>query len=577
MHNSFLDFLIKQQKITPENRDSLLAESISQSKAIEDLILSNGLLSEQELTKLLADFNHIPFVRLAEIGTSPEAISMIDEKLSKRYQVLPFAINKTNNMLMVAMKNPLDMMAINFLSQKTGLSLTPYYASPSELSIKIEEVYADNLSEEVTEALQENEAMSNERKKIQNLSDLVSKGIMRSAPIAKIVENILSYAVNSNSSDVHIEPQENRVRVRYRIDGILSEKLILPKTVQNSLVSRVKILAKMKIDEKRIPQDGRFNFMANGVEVDLRVSSLPTIHGEKVVMRLLRKAKKIPTMQELGMSGISLERFNKAIAIPHGIILVTGPTGSGKTTTLYSALHLINKVSVNILTLEDPVEYEMKGVSQVQTNVKAGLTFSSGLRSFLRQDPDVIMVGEIRDQETAKLAVQASLTGHLVFSTIHTNSAAGSIPRLSDMGIEPFLIASSLTLAMGQRVARRLNPKYAQEYKPEPAIIADMKKVLGPHLTNWCQKKGKDPDDITLYKPSDNRPNNEDGYKGRIAIYEVMLISNEITKLILANRPAREIEDLALEQGMLLMKQDGYLKVLEGVTTIEEILRVAQV
>lgn len=577
MHNSFLDYLVENNKIKPENRDSILADSISQSKQVDELILSSGLLSEQELTKLLADFNHIPFVRLNEIGMSPEALAMIDEKLAKHYQVLAFAINKTSNTLMVAMKNPLDMMAINFLSQKTSFSITPHYAAPSELNMKIEESYADNLSEEVTEALQENEEMSQERKRVQNLSDLVSKGIMRSAPIAKIVENILSYAVNSNSSDVHIEPQENRVRVRYRIDGILSEKLVLPKNVQDSLVSRVKILAKLKIDEKRIPQDGRFSFMANGAEVDLRVSSLPTIHGEKIVMRLLRKATKIPTMEELGMRGQALEMFNKALGIPHGIILVTGPTGSGKTTTLYSALHLINKVSVNILTLEDPVEYEMKGVSQVQTNPQAGLTFASGLRSFLRQDPDVIMVGEIRDQETAGLAVQASLTGHMVFSTIHTNSAAGAIPRLSDMGVEPFLIASSLTLAMGQRVARRLNPKYVEEYKPEPAVIEDLKKVLGEHFTKWCQENNKSPEEITLYRPGKNRPDDDDGYKGRIAIYEVMFITDAITKLILANRPAQEIEDLALDQGMLLMKQDGYLKALEGVTTIEEVLRVAQV
>ncbi len=577
MNNSFLEYLINLKKIGVDKSNVLVAESITQSKTVEELILSEGLLSEIDLTHLLADFNHIPFVRLSEMGMSPEALTMIDEKLAKHYQILPFAINKNDNILMVAMKNPLDIMAINFISQKTGLTLVPHYAMVSELIIKIQEAYAENLSEEVTEVLEETEEMILEKNKVQNLSDLVSKGIMRSSPIAKILENILSYAVNSGASDVHIEPQENRVRVRYRVDGILAEKLVLPKKVQDSLVSRTKILAKMKIDEKRIPQDGRFSFMVNKIEVDLRVSSLPTIHGEKIVMRLLRKTNRIASMPDLGMHGLALENFSKAMAIPHGIILVTGPTGSGKTTTLYSALNIINEIGVNILTLEDPVEYEMKGVNQVQTNPPAGLTFASGLRAFLRQDPDVIMVGEIRDRETAGLAVQASLTGHLVFATLHTNSASGAVPRLADMGVEPFLIASSLTLAMGQRVVRKLNPQFIEEYKPEKTVIVDIQKVLGSNLLEWCKQNNKDPDNFTLFRPNQNRPNNNDGYKGRMAIFEVMPISPEINKLILANKPSQEIEELALKEGMLLMKQDGYLKALEGKTTIEEVLRVAQV
>ena len=478
--------------------------------------------------------------------------------------------------MVVAMINPLDLSAIDFAEKKSGVRIEARYAMPSELERTLAEHYSQSLSSEVTEALEQTSQVANSQQQKQDYSDLSGETI-RQAPITKIVHTIVEFAMKALASDVHIEPQEGRTRVRYRIDGILQEKLILPSSVHDAVVSRIKILSNLKIDEKRVPQDGRFNFQTNDQEVDLRVSTLPTIHGEKIVMRLLKKDQSVPELPQLGLDGLALRNLNTSIKVPHGIILVTGPTGSGKTTTLYSVLHKINSTRVNIMTLEDPVEYQMTGINQVQINPQAGLTFASGLRSFLRQDPNIIMVGEIRDSETAELAVQAALTGHLVFSTLHTSSAAGALPRLLDMGAEPFLLASSITLVMAQRVLRRLNENYKEAYKPEKAVLDDIRNALGPRFDEWCKRNNKNPEDIMLYRAKKDRPQTEPEYRGRIAIFEVMPISEEISKLILERRPASEMEKQAMKEGMLLMKQDGYVKVLDGVTTIEEVVRVAQI
>lgn len=573
---SVIDILVNQGKLPSETAQQISYDQINSSQTAEQIIEEKQLVSEEDLTKARSEFYGVPFIDIDNIGVSPEALTQIPEGVARRYALLPFAVDKAANTLSIAMRDPLDLSAIDFAEQKSGMRILAHYAMPSSLERKIAERYAQNLSNEVNEALKESDDIPQDDQKLNDLSSL-SKEVVRSAPITKIVETVLSFAMKARASDVHIEPHESRVRIRYRIDGILQEKLILPKSVQDAVVSRIKILSNMKIDEKRIPQDGRFNFAANGETVDLRVSTLPTIHGEKVVMRLLKKNISVPSMQDLGLRGLSLRQVEDAVRVPHGIVLITGPTGSGKTTTLYSILHRINTPKVNIMTLEDPVEYEIPGVNQVQINPQAGLTFASGLRSFLRQDPNIIMVGEIRDSETAELAIQASLTGHLVFSTLHTSSAAGAIPRLLDMGAEPFLVASSMTLSMAQRIVRRLNMDYAEEYKPEPAVIEDIQKVLGPLFDSWCKQNGKQPSDVTLWRAKTERPAEEPEYRGRVGIFEVMPITEQIGKLILENRPASELEKTAIQNGMLLMKQDGYLKALEGQTTIEEVLRVAEI
>ncbi|MBP9819877.1 type II/IV secretion system protein [Candidatus Woesebacteria bacterium] len=576
-YGSITDVLIAMELLDQGQVSTLLVDTVSAGKPVEKLIEEQKLVSEEELTQARSVFYHIPFVKLGDTGIFPEALSQIPEGVARNYSMLPFAYDKNERTLSVAMRNPLDLAAIDFAEQKSNLKLKAYYATPSELDRMIAEYYSQTLSSEVTAALEQTTQMAEVKKKRQDLSELSGETI-RQAPITKIVQTILAFAIKARASDVHIEPLEDRTRVRYRIDGILTEKLILPLSVHEAVVSRVKILSGLKIDEKRLPQDGRFNFATAEQEIDLRVSTLPTINGEKIVMRLLKKDQAVPTLPELGLTGIALRNVQEAIKVPHGIVLVTGPTGSGKTTTLYSILHRINTPKVNIMTLEDPVEYQMPGVNQVQINVQAGLTFASGLRSFLRQDPNVIMVGEIRDSETAELAVQASLTGHLVFATLHTSSAAGAIPRLMDMGAEPFLLASSMTLVMAQRVLRKINDAYKEEYRPEPSVIADIQAVLGDRFLHWCQQKGKKPEEITLFRPKQvGRPDTEPEYKGRVAIFEVMKVSDAIGKMILERKPSQDMEKLAIQEGMFLMKQDGYMKALDGVTTLEEVLRVAQI
>lgn len=573
---SVVDVLVAKNLLTQAQIDSVSVEQAGGSKSLPEILMEKGLVSEEDVVKAQAELNGLPFIKIADTGASPEALSQIAESIARRYQLLPFAYDKNEGTLSLAMSDPLDMTAIDFARQKTGLEIKPYYAMPSELERALTERYAQSLSSEVNQALEESTQVRQAKEKASDISQLQGQ-VLRQAPVTKIIDTILSFAIKARSSDVHIEPQEQRTRVRYRIDGILQEKLILPKSVHEAVVSRVKILSDLKIDEKRIPQDGRFNFVANNEEVDLRVSTLPTVNGEKVVMRLLKKNATVPTLEELGLRGFALQHLQDAIKVPRGIILVTGPTGSGKTTTLYSVLHQVNTPKVNIVTLEDPVEYQMPGINQVQTNPQAGLTFASGMRSFLRQDPNIIMVGEVRDNETAELAIQASLTGHLVFSTLHTNSAAGALPRLLDMKAEPFLLASSMTLTMGQRIVRLINPEYREEYKPAEPVLEDIKKVLGPYFDLWCKQNRKDPNNITLFRPKADRPATEPEYKGRIGIFEVMKITEPIRKLILDRRPGGELEVQAMAEGMMLMKQDGYIKVLNGETTIEEVLRVAEI
>jgi len=571
-NGTLLDILLNAKAINQDQYNQLKLEMANTGEPIEALLGKQGVISTQDLAKAKGLFYKVEFISILDTATSPEALNLVPEQVARHYKLIPFAFDKAAGALSIAMANPLDLTAVEFIKKKSGARLVTYIATEADILKAIDDRYAQSLSIEVTEALKE----AGVTKEGVNVVDAQKMGeVIREAPIAKIVATILEFAVKSRASDVHIEPQEDKTRIRYRIDGVLHEKLILPKRVHDAVISRIKILSDMKIDEKRIPQDGRFNFRTGDQEVDLRVSSLPTVHGEKIVMRLLKKSGKIPTLPELGLRGRALKNLETSILVPHGIILVTGPTGSGKTTTLYSVLHNINTPKVNIMTLEDPVEYQIAGVSQVQTNPQAGLTFASGLRSFLRQDPNIILVGEIRDEETAGLAIQASLTGHLVFSTLHTNSASGALPRLLDMKAEPFLLASSMTCIVGQRICRRICQHCMEEYEPSAEVQADIKRILGDKLFE-AHLAGKEDKKITLVKGKGCQECNDTGYFGRVGIFEVLPVSEKISRLILERSPSSAIENQAAEEGMILMRQDGYLKVLEHVTTIEEVLRVAQ-
>ena len=559
------DILLDKKIITHKQYDKIKLENLNTNIPLEALILRHNLASEEEIIKAKAEAHKIKYIDLKEISVSPEALNLLPEAVARRYKCFPYSLNNKKDTLLLVMADPLDLNAIEFVEQKVKKKIEPVYGIGSQIIEAIDQYYAQSLSVEVTEALKETE------KPVTGIRTVDAQDvgrIIREAPIAKIVTTLLEFASKARASDIHIESQEDKTRVRYRIDGILHEKLILPKSIHEALISRIKILADMKIDEKRVPQDGRFNFKMADQEIDLRVSSLPSVHGEKIVMRLLKKTGSVATLSELGLRGRALKNVEQAVYVPHGIVLITGPTGSGKTTTLYSLLSIINTTRVNIITLEDPVEYEIVGVNQVQVNPKAGLTFASGLRSFLRQDPDIIMVGEIRDVETAELAVQAALTGHLVFSTLHTNSAAGALPRLLDMKAEPYLLASSIICVMAQRVVRRVCLNCKEEYKPAPEVVEDIKKALG---ALFPQKE-----EIVLYKGKGCEKCNDTGYVSRIGIFEVLPVSEKIGKLILERAPSTAIEKEARQGGMVTMTQDGYLKVLEGITTIEEVLRVSE-
>lgn len=565
-----LALVLKQDGlITDSDYERLRRESFSTGKPIESLLMESDLVDEMTIAKARAKMYNVPFVDLRSLAASPEALSTIPESVAEHYNALPFEIEPKEKKLSVALSNPLDLSAISFLEAKSGCKIKPYLAVESELKEEIPKRYSQSLSAEVSEVLKE----SNEDNVGKQVIDVRTIGdVIKEAPIAKIVATVLEFAVKSRASDVHIEPLEDHTRVRYRIDGILQEKLVLPRKVHDAVVSRVKILSDLKIDERRVPQDGRFTFRSEDQEVDLRVSTLPTVDGEKIVMRLLRKSSNVPTMQDLGLQGAALKNLETSIEVPHGIILITGPTGSGKTTTLYSLLHVLNTPKVNIVTLEDPVEYQMDGINQVQINVKAGLTFASGLRSFLRQDPNIIMVGEIRDNETADLAIQASLTGHLVFSTLHTNSAAGALPRLLDMDAEPFLLASSITCVVAQRVVRKICENCKEAYTPGDEAVAEMKRVLGPIYDSLLAKTGSE---FKLYRGRKCEKCGDTGYSGRIGIFEVLKVNEKLGKLILERAPAVQIEKEAVAEGMLLMQQDGYVKAMAGITTLEEVMRVA--
>lgn len=562
----FIGKLIEEHVIDQQEAEKIEIDALNKNLPIFEYLLKYSSVKKEQLLKIQSEFLHVPFVDIASSAVDPQALNFIPESVSRMYSVLPYAYDSKTNSIYVASNDPLNFNLNDFLEKKTGKRVILALADVEGIVRGINMSYAHGLSPEVKEALAE---VSGSR----SLKQEKETTVIKEAPIAKIVDTILEFAMKGRASDIHIEPEETKTRIRYRIDGVLQEKLTLPRSIHDSLISRIKILSEMKIDERRIPQDGRFSFKIGEQEVDLRVSTLPTVHGEKVVMRLLKKTGGLPLLSELGLTGTQFKDLEEAISRPYGIILVTGPTGSGKTTTLYSVLTKLNKPTVNIVTLEDPVEYQIVGINQVQVNPQAGLTFAAGLRSFLRQDPNIILVGEIRDKETTQLAIQAALTGHLVFSTLHTNDAATAIPRLIDLGGEPFLISSVLNASVAQRIARRVCDSCKETYEPTPLIKNSIINILGPLLPSKYTKGEK----IMLTRGKGCIECNFSGYLGRIAIFEVLKITPTINKMILRSASAKEIEEQARSESLIIMKQDGYLKALEGITTIEEVLRIAEV
>jgi type IV pilus assembly protein PilB len=519
---------------------------------------------------------------LSDAKVNPKTLSLLPQEVAERYMAVP--LGEMQNRLVVAMLDADNVQAVDFLSNKIGRPLKVYLASETGIRHVLKQ-YQTDLDEEVTGALTATDEEIANDEGATSASDINIKTIVQDSPISKALSAILEYAGKNRASDIHIEPLEKELKIRCRIDGVLREIMKLPKSTEAPLVSRIKILSNLKIDEHRVPQDGQFSIRVSDRAIDLRIAISPVVWGEQVVIRLLDKSGTVLRLEDMGYHGRALRTIREGIKNPNGMILTSGPTGSGKTTSLYALIQEIKSEEINIVTLEDPVEYKIDGINQIQVNPEVGLTFASGLRSILRQDPDCVMVGEIRDKETAQLAVQAALTGHLVFSTLHTNSAAGILPRLLDMGIEPFLIASTVRTVIGQRLVRRIVDPEAV-----PATISDVASItttIGSmlphdkeHYKAVCEDLGFENLPIvgqnayTLYQGRD-KPDSPGGYRGRLGLYEVFNITDEIQNLIINQATSAEIQKAAQAQGMLTMRQDGYLKALAGMTTLAEVNRVA--
>jgi len=553
------------------------AESLK--KPVEEVLLLEKLITEDDLARLKAYIAGIPFINLDSAVVNYDVLEIIPEAIATSHNIVAFKKDKTS--LEVAMLDPEDLQTIDFIKRKSNLKILPRLTTESGIK-NILAQYRKTLKAEFKDFIKKEaqgiKAISS-RKRIKTKQEPLEK-VAKKIPVIRIVDTLLKHAVIDRASDIHIEPSEKEIVVRYRVDGILRDAMTLPKQVASGIVARIKVLSNLKLDEHRLPQDGRFRFKKDQDKFSVRVSILPVLDGEKVVMRLLAEGAKGYGLEELGFFGNVLEDVVKAIKRPTGMILVTGPTGSGKTTSLYSILEILNTPEVNISTVEDPVEYRIPRINQTQVNPKIGLTFSNGLRSLLRQDPDIIMVGEIRDKETASLAINAALTGHLVLSTLHTNSAAGAIPRLIDMKVEPFLIASTLNLIIAQRLVRRLCEK-KQEYKLKNSDIKNLsrscsqKRLLTALRQEKLLKPGQDLEKIIFYKAKKSR-GCDNGYKGRIGIYEALPVTETIKALITEEIFTSRIEERAKKDGMRTMIEDGLVKAAQGFTTIEEVLRVTR-
>lgn len=584
-------------KFSSEQLKALREQEKNDKKPLQDVVVATNTLSEKELTKLYAKEIDVPFVELVARDLHKDILKMIPERIARQYRAIAFDVDE-DGIVLVAMEDPDDVPAVSFLQKQLGQPMRVHLATTNTVQAALD-LYSDsNVSTELAKviAVEDKDVLEEQ---------IDEKEVAEDSPTAQTVNLIIDYGVKAGASDIHIEPRENYVLVRYRVDGILREANKLPRKVLNPLISRIKILSNLKIDEHRAPQDGRFKISVNGHIYALRVSTLPIVDGEKVVMRILDESSKPATLEELGYWGAALTTVQHAIVQPHGMVLVTGPTGSGKSTSLFSVLSMLNNPGVNISTVEDPVEYRVIGANQTQVNPTAGMTFTSGLRALLRQDPNIIMVGEIRDGETADLAVQAALTGHLVFSTLHTNNAATCLPRLLDMDVEPFLIASTVRIVIGQRLVRKLCPDCREDYAPGANMLTQLNKTFGLKGAQTMERLHQleidalaanigatNPSKVNkrstlelatteknikhLWKARENGCDNcsHTGYRGRMGIYEVLPNSDRIQQLIISTASSENIETQAIADGMITMQVDGLVKALRGQTTIEEILRV---
>ncbi|HSW37402.1 MAG TPA: ATPase, T2SS/T4P/T4SS family [Candidatus Saccharimonadales bacterium] len=578
------DQLVKAGLLSREELRKFQEEAKAKGQPLFSYLVSSGQINDEDLTKATASVTKVPYVNLSATKINPEILSLLPQDVAERYMAVP--LGEMQHRLVVAMLDADNVQAVDFLSNKIGRPLKVYTASEAGIKQVLEQ-YGSRLDARMGNALdahleEEKVAQAEQSPDRQNITALV-----QDSPISKALTAILEFAARNRASDVHVEPLEKELKIRCRIDGILREIMRLPKSAEPALVSRIKILSNLKIDEHRVPQDGGFPIVVDGRQIDLRIAIAPIVWGEQVVIRLLDKSGTSLHLEDMGYAGRALRAIRKGLQQPNGMILTSGPTGSGKSTSLYALLQEIKNDAINIVTLEDPVEYKMEGINQIQVNADVGLTFATGLRSILRQDPDVVMVGEIRDKETATLAVQAALTGHLVFSTLHTNSAAGILPRLLDMGIEPFLIASTVHTVIGQRLVRRIPESGRESYQSSETETTAIKSTLGNLLPKTDSDVAKASEDLgykslpladqnayTLFKGKDTS-DSPGGYKGRMGLYEVFEVTEEIQALIMKQSTSTQIQNQAQKQGMVTMRQDGYLKALDGRTTLAEVNRVA--
>ena len=576
VQGKLVDLLVSEGLVSADVLADAQQAATSQATPLIGLLTQRGVVDDELLTHAIAQVSGVPYVNLSNTIIDQKVLGLLPEDIAERFMAVPLA--EVQNRLAVAMIDANNVQAVDYLANRIQRPLKVFMASEAGVRHVLDQYKTDLSSVDAAAEASQADERDSERSNV--------KTIVQDSPISKALSTILEYAVKTRASDVHIEPLEKALKIRCRVDGVLREIMQLPKSIEPALVSRIKILSNLKIDEHRVPQDGQFAVNVAGKEVDLRIAISPVVWGEQVVIRLLDKSGNSFDLEQMGYAGRALRTIRKGVKRPNGMILTSGPTGSGKSTSLYALIKEIKDDSVNIVTLEDPVEYKMDGVNQIQVNGDVGLTFASGLRSILRQDPDIVMVGEIRDSETANLAVQAALTGHLVFSTLHTNSAAGVLPRLLDMGIEPFLIASTVNTIIGQRLVRRVAAK-RDSYQSNPVETQNILTTIGHLLPKTAQDVASISADLgykdlplagqnayTLVKGKDT-PQSPRGYSGRAGLYEVMDVTEDIQNLIVKRSTSAEIQRMAIAQGMVTMRQDGYLKALQGLTTLEEVNRVA--